>query len=80
MKLLGHGHGRCQRLGFVTVQVRQHDHELVTPHPCNGCRLIGQRIGQALGNQGQQLISKLMPMCVVEQFEVIQIDEYERTQ
>lgn len=68
------------RLGGVRVvtQVFQHDDELVTPQPRHGIGLANT-VRQTRGDFLQQQVAPVVAQSVVEDFEVVQVNEHQRT-
>ena len=65
-RLLGRSHGSGQR--------RKQNDKLVAREPSHGCR-IGDHFAHSSGDLHQQFITRLMAKCVVDDFEVIDINE-----
>ena len=60
------------------IELTEHHHELVTPHARHGVRLP-HTSAQATGHFDQQQVAHGVAMGVVERFEVVQVQEHERT-
>ena len=73
LALQGKADALGNRGGFVQVGGRKHHHKLVPAHACQDI-VLPQTGLEGMGGCPQDLIAHLVPMGIVDLFEVIDID------
>ena len=75
---MAHHFDLSHRPAHTGAQAFKHDHEFVTPKARDGVALANTG-HKPVGHQLQQLVAHVMALRVIEVFEVVQVDEQQRS-